>query len=279
MVRDRFSFRISKISLYLALSTTTVLLLFPILWTVLLAFRPSETNFSMPPHFFFKPNFDAFKYTMLHWDQNGRQVVNSLIISTLAVLINLPVSFCAAFGLSRYKFKRKNQVMMWYLSLLMAPSVVFVIPYFVFFSRIGIRGTYISLVIVLQTITVPFSVWLMKGFLDEIPFELEEAAKLDGANLWDLITKITFPLALPGIVVTSMFSFVFAWNNVMFPLTLSKSATSTIPIGTLGYFTTSGANWNNIGVTAMVAMLPPMAIFLVLDKYVVRGLTFGAVKG
>lgn len=279
MVRTPGNFRLVKISLYGALVAATFSFLFPILWTVALAFRPSDTNFTIPPVPFFAPSFDAVRHTVLDWNQNGHQVVNSLIISSLAVAVNLPISFCAAYGLSRYKFKRRNQVMMWYLSLLMAPPVVFVIPYFVLFSNLGIRGTYLSLVVVLQTITIPFSVWLMKSFLDEVPVELEEAAKIDGANLWELISKVTFPLALPGVIVTSMFAFVFAWNNVTFPLTLSKSDTSTIPIGTLGYFTTSGANWNNIGVTALAAMLPPVLIFLIMDRHVVRGLTFGAVKG
>jgi len=279
MVRDRRKFKITKISLYFSLTLITAIFLLPIIMTMLLAFRPTDTNFILPPHLFFKPTLDAARNTILNWGQNGHQILSSLIISTMASFLNLPISFLAAYGLSRYKFKAKNQIMMWYLSLLMAPSVVFVIPYFVLFSKLHIRGSFISLIIVLQTITVPFSIWLMKSFLDEIPVELEEAAKIDGANLFQLIYKITLPLCAPGVIVTSMFSFVFAWNNVTFPLTLSNSGTSTIPIGTLGYFTTSGANWNNIGMTAASAIIPPMFIFLILDRFVVRGLTFGAIKG
>ena len=131
----------------------------------------------------------------------------------------------------------------------------------------------------MQTITIPFSVWLMKSFIDEVPAELEEAARVDGAKWHTVILRITLPLVRPGLIVTSMFAFVFSWNNAAFPLVLSSQRTATLPIGTLTYFATAGATWTFIGAAAVAAMLPPMFIFLALDRYVVRGLTFGSVKG
>ena len=173
----------------------------------------------------------------------------------------------------------KRQIMLWYIGLLMAPPVVFLIPYFIFMSRLRLNGTYVSMIVMMQTITIPFSIWLLKGFFDEVPFELEEAAQVDGARWWQALTGITLPLALPGIIVTSMFAFVFSWNNAVFPLVLSNQRTATLPIGTLSFFATTGATWNYIAATAIVAMVPPMLIFLLLGRYIVRGLTFGAVKG
>ena len=135
------------------------------------------------------------------------------------------------------------------------------------------------MIVILQTITIPFSVWLLKSFIDEMPFELEEAALVDGANRLQAFFRVTLPLALPGIIVTSMFAFVFSWNNVLFPLVLSKQRTATLPVGTISFFASTGVYWNQIAATAVIAMLPPMLIFLVLGRYVVRGLTFGAIKG
>jgi multiple sugar transport system permease protein len=109
--------------------------------------------------------------------------------------------------------------------------------------------------------------------------ELEEAARVDGARWYTIMLRITLPIVRPGIIVTSMFAFVFAWNNAAFPLVLSSRSTATLPIGTLGYFATSGVTWNYIAAAAVLAMIPPMIIFLVFDRYVVRGLTFGSVKG
>jgi multiple sugar transport system permease protein len=146
-------------------------------------------------------------------------------------------------------------------------------------TRIGWAGSYQAMMVVLQTITIPFSVWLLKSFMDDVPIDLEEAALVDGANHLQSFFKVTLPLALPGIIVTSMFAFVFSWNNVIFPLILSKQQTATLPVGTISFFASTGVYWNQIAATAVVSMLPPMLIFLALGRYVVRGLTFGAVKG
>lgn len=258
-----------------------VLLVFagPILWFFLLAIRPTETVFAVPPVLFFEPSPAAFHATFVDPGTNRHQLVNSLIVAGGAVLLNLPFSFPAAYALSRFRMRGRKNIMFWYLGLLMAPPVAFLIPYFVLMSRVGLSGTYLSMVVILQTITIPFSVWLMKSFIDEVPIEIEEAARVDGAKWYRVIYRITLPLVRPGLIVTSMFAFVFSWNNAAFPLVLSNQKTATLPIGTLGYFATAGATWTYIGAAAVAAMIPPMLIFLGLDRYVVRGLTIGSVKG
>lgn len=258
-----------------------VLLIFagPIVWFIMLAIRPSETVFQMPPVLSFTPDLNAVKESFLDPGRNRDHLVNSLIVAVSAVILNLPFSFPAAYALSRFRLKGRKNIMLWYLGLLMAPPVAFLIPYFVLVSRLGLSGTYVSMVVILQTITIPFSVWLLKSFIDEVPIELEQAARVDGAKRHTIMLRITLPLVRSGLIVTSMFAFVFAWNNAAFPLVLSSQTTKTLPIGTLSYFATSGATWNFIGAAAVAAMLPPMLIFLALDRYIVRGLTFGSVKG
>jgi multiple sugar transport system permease protein len=251
----------------------------PILWFWALSLRSPTSAFASPPEFLFAPTLDAFRYTFGDPGANAPQLASSLIVAAGATLLNLPFSVTAAYALSRYRLRAKAFLMMWYISLLMAPPVVFLIPYFILMSRLRLRGTYLSMIIIALTITIPLSIWLLKSFFDEVPVDIEEAAQVDGANWSQSLTHITLPLSLPGIIVTSMFAFVFTWNNTVFPLVLSNQRTSTLPIGTLNYFATTGVTWNYIAATAVIAMLPPMIIFLLLGRYIVRGLTFGAVKG
>jgi multiple sugar transport system permease protein len=257
-----------KVLIYLAWTAILLFFLTPIIWFWALALRPQATAFAMPPVFFFRPQLDAFHYTFLDPGVNAPQLRNSLIVALGAALLNLPFALTAAYALSRFRVKGKRFFMLWYLSLLMAPPIVYLIPYFILMSRL-----------ILQTLTIPMSIWLLKSFIDEVPVELEEAAAVDGANWFVRLTRITLPLTLPGIIVTSMFAFVFSWNNVVFPLVLSNQATMTLPVGTMNYFATAGITWNYIAATSVMAMIPPMVIFLVLGRYIVRGLTFGAVKG
>lgn len=266
----------------LSYAAMLLLLLFfigPIVWFFLLAIRPPETVFVRSPVFLFAPTWHAFRDTFIDPGANARQLLNSLIVAAGAVGLNLPFSIASAYAISRFRMRGKRFLMLWYLGLLMAPPIAFLIPYFVVMTKVGLTGTYLSMILVLQTLLVPFSVWLLKSFFDEIPIDLEEAARIDGAHLGTVLWRITLPLAGPGLIVTSMFAFVFAWNNAAFPLVLSDQSTTTLPIGTLGYFATAGVTWNDIGAAAVGAMLPPMVIFLLLDRYIVRGLTFGSIKG
>ncbi len=268
-----------KVLVYLTMFLVMAFFLGPILWFLALALRPQATAFASPPVFVFEPTLKAFRYTFVEPGVNAPQLLNSTLVAAGATLLNLPFSMPAAYALSRFQLRAKRFLMLWYISLLMAPPIVFLIPYFIFMTRLQLRGTYLSMVLILQTLTIPFSIWLLKSFFDEVPIELEESAQVDGANWWKAMRHITLPLALPGIIVTSMFAFVFSWNNVVFPLVLSKQGTATLPIGTLNYFATTGVTWNYIAATAVAAMIPPMIIFLALGRYIVRGLTFGAVKG
>lgn len=268
-----------RIWLYAALCLLMIVFIGPILWFFLLAIKPPEAAFARPPVLFFKPNWGAFYETFIDPGLNAHQLLNSVIVAGGAVLLNLPFSIPAAYAISRFGFRGKRNLMLWYLGLMMAPPVAFLIPYFILATAVGLTGTYLAMILVLQTVVVPFSIWLQKSFFDDIPVDLEASAALDGAKLLAILWHVTLPLAAPGLIVTAMFAFVFAWNNAAFPLVLSNQATATLPIGTLGYFGNTGVTWNDIGAAATAAMLPPMLIFLLMGRYVVRGLTFGSLKG
>ncbi len=268
-----------RIIVYALMALVMFFFVGPILWFILLAFRHPSDAYTLPPQIIFQPDFGNFITTFINPGNNAPQLLNSMIVSSGATLLSLPFALSAAYALSRFALRGKDFIMNWYISLLIAPPIVFIIPYFILMSSIGWAGTYQAMILTLQTLAIPFSVWLLKSFMDEVPLDLEEAAWVDGANRFDAFFRIVIPLALPGIIVTSMFTFVFSWNNVLFPLALSRGSTTTLPVGTISFFASTGVYWGHIAATAVVAMLPPMIIFLVLGRYVVRGLTFGAVKG
>ena len=268
-----------KAGIYALMALVMIFFLGPIIWFALLAIRHPSEAYHLPPKLFTDLYLGNFETTFIDPGNNAPQLLSSVIVSTGATLLSLPFALSAAYALSRFSMRGKEFVMNWYISLLIAPPIVFVIPYFILMTRIGWSGTYQAMIVTLQTLAIPFSVWLLKSFIDEVPLDLEEAAWVDGANRIAAFFRIIIPLALPGLIVTSMFTFVFSWNNVLFPLVLGKQSTTTLPVGTISFFASAGVYWGHIAATAVIAMLPPMIIFLLLGRYVVRGLTFGAVKG
>lgn len=268
-----------QILLYALLGFVLLIFMLPIFWTALLSVRPAVTNRTIPPTLFFKPTLKYFYYCFVNPGVSLNYLISSLIVALAATALCLPFSILAAYAFSRFKFPGRKFLMFFYLSLFLGPPIVFLIPYFLIMSRIGWVGTYQSMIVIYQTFTIPFSVLVIKSFFDEVPVVLEEAAMVDGAGRFGALLRVVIPISLPGIIVSSMFAFVFSWNNAIFPLVLSGQFTKPLPVGTLNFFATTGVTWNYIAATSIVTMLPPMLIFLALGRYVVRGLTFGAIKG
>jgi multiple sugar transport system permease protein len=268
-----------QIILYILLAIVIVVFMTPIVWMVFLSIRPAVTNRNIPPVLLFKPTLKYYRYCFVEPGVSRNYLIASLVIAGAATGMSIPFSILAAYAFSRFRFYGRNFLMLYYLGLFLGPPIVFLIPFFLIMSNIGWTEKYQSMIIIFQTFTIPFSVLIMKSFFDEVPASLEEAAMVDGANRIGALIKVVIPISLPGIIVSSMFAFVFSWNNAIFPMVLSGRLTKPLPVGTLNFFATTGVNWNNIGATSIVTMIPPMVIFLVLGKYIVRGLTFGAVKG
>src|SRR5580658_6839724 len=195
----------SRLTRNAATAALAILILFffigPIVWFALLAIRPQETFFATPPVVLFKPDWASLRYAFADPGYNLAQLGNSTIVAVGAVLLNLPFSLPAAYALSRYRIRGRKNIMLWYLGLLMAPPVAFLIPYSILASAVGLKGSYLSMILILQTLTIPFSIWLMKSFIDEVPFEIEEAARVDGAKVVAIFGRIVLPLVRPGLVV------------------------------------------------------------------------------
>jgi multiple sugar transport system permease protein len=257
----------------------TVVFIFPIYWVFQLSIKPPQLNLVEPPAFVFTPTLEHYIYTFVNPGKNLVNLASSLIISLSATIVAFIFSFPASYAFSRFNFRYRNSLMFWFLSLLLTPPIVFTIPYYILMSNLGLRGTYVGLVIVYQTFAIPLTIWLLKSFIDAIPIEVEEAALIDGAGWRTILLRIILPICAPGAAVSMAFTFVFCWNNLIFPIILAEGPVRTLSLATFEYFTVTGATWNYIATCSFINILPPLIIFLLLRKYIVRGLTFGAVKG
>jgi multiple sugar transport system permease protein len=271
--------RARQVVLWLLMAALTLLFLGPLLWFLALSLRPVTTDFTIPPTLWFRPSLWAFAYTFVQPGNNLSNLVASLIEAGGALAITAPLAILAAYGFSRYRFRGRRTILLWLLTLLLTPPITTLLPNYILMNSLGLVGSYLSLIILYQTFTIPLAVWLMQGFFRAIPVSLEEAAMVDGASRLRALWSVVLPVAAPGILVALTFAFVFSWNNAVFPLVLSSGPTQPLPIGTLDYFTTTGVTWNYIAATSIVTVLPPGILFFLFRKHLVKGLTFGAVTG
>ena len=263
--------------LHVALLVVTLIFVTPALWLLVLAVRPSEITVSDPLDFVFTPDFASFSYVFTRGN-GGNALVSSIIQGLGATAIAIPLAILASYGLTRWRYRGQRYLSFWYLSLILAPPVVFVIPLFVVLSKMGLTGTDLAPIIAFQTFAIPLGVLLLRSFFEELPLEIEEAAMVDGAGRIRILLQIILPVLRPGLLVASIFVFCFCWNNLLLVMPLTSGETVPLTVRALSYYATSGINWTYIGATAVVSMLVPMLLFFLFRKHIVSGLTFGAVK-
>lgn len=207
-----------------------------------------------------------------------KRYMNSLIIGSLSTVTTIILGTFAAYGFSRFKMRGKDDLLFFILSTRMLPPVVVLIPVFLMYRVVGITDTHLGLILLYTTFNVSFAVWVLKGFIDEIPIEYEEAAMVDGYSRFQAFRKIVIPQAATGIAATAVFCFIFAWNEYAFSLILSRRVAQTIPswlphqIGVLGY------DWGSLAAGTFLFILPAMIFTILLRKHLLRGITFGAIR-
>lgn len=215
----------------------------------------------------------------------ARYFLNSLIISTCSTVIAVLIAILAAYAISRYRFRGRQPFRFLILSTEMFPGILFLLPLFIIFVNIeqiiGIKlyGSYTGLVITYLTFALPFSIWMLVGFFDTIPRELEEAAMVDGATALGALFRILIPLSTPGIIAVGIFAFLTAWGEVLFASVLTDGGTRTLAIGLQGYSTRSDVYWNQLMAASIVVSVPVVAAFLALQRYFVQGIAATGVKG
>ena len=286
--------RLENALIYIVLITITVVMVFPIYWTFVTAFKYPRDAFTFPPKYLpyvqFEPTLFAWKDVGLIKDPTQRgthdptsilnTLRNSVITAIGSTIVSVILGSLAAYGLARFEFRRwKNRdIAFFILSQRMLPPIVLVIPYFILYSRLGLIDTWHGLIIAHTVANLPFVVWIMRGFFRGIPKELEESARIDGCSHFQALQKIVLPLSLPGLAATSAFCTIFSWNELLFAITLTFKRAQTFPTLVAGLTHGSAALWWDISAMLLLAILPVFIFTTLFQRYIVAGLTLGALK-
>ncbi len=252
--------------------------LFPIYWITTASFKTELLLYARPPRWVFPPILD--NYTRVLTSIPFLQYLqNSLIIAAGTTLGSLVLGTLAGYGFARFRFRLSEAVRFLVLVMRMAPRMVLVVPYFLMMQRLGLLDTYTGLLVAYVSFALPFSIWLLIGFFIDVPLEVEEAALIDGCTPFGVLVRIVIPIAAPGLVVAAVFAFLASWNEFLFALILSGVEAKTLPVVIAGLNTDAGPLYGEMSAAAVMVMLPNIVMTLVLQRYLVRGLTLGAVKG
>lgn len=267
-------------SLWIFMSLVTIV---PIYWMFVVSARSRVELFDRPTLLiksFYAPNYIG----PLTDPVFQRYLVNSIIIATSNALLVTILALLATYALSRWRLAGSDNIFFWTITQRMAPPAAFVLPLFLIFTRVFKIGswtmfdTHIGLILLYCVFNLPFAVWLMKGIMDGIPIELDEAAFVDGATRWTVLTRVVTPLVAPGLAITFILSWIFAWNEYLFAANLTSVRARTITTGLAEFVSVTGTNWGEMAAVATVAILPALIFLVFVQRYIVTGLTFGAVK-
>lgn len=252
--------------------------LFPILWCFLASLKTKEQLFSKYPLFIFYPTFTNYIHLFTELEFQ-RWIFNSLIMATTSALVATFTGAMAAYALSnRFQFRAKEGLANFILSLRMLPPIVAAVPIFILYKYLNLVNTHLGLTLVYIVFNLPLTIWMMRGFVEELPIEIEDAAMIDGCTRLQTFTKVVLPLTKPALVATFIISFMFAWNELLFAIFLTGAETYTVTVGMTRFVTIKRVDWGSLMAAGMSAMLPVIAIAFYAQRYLIRGLTFGAVK-
>lgn len=273
--------------IYLALILLSVWILFPFLWIFLTSLKMPVDVIAAPPKFLFQPTMENYKALFVQEQSSGYAssrpdfllfFKNSAILSSCAVLLSIAAGLPAAYILARYKFRGKEALAFTFLSFRFAPALAVIIPLNVLFQRIGLYNTYTGLVLAYQVISLPLVIWIMRGYFQEVPLEIEESAMIDGCSWWGAFTRVAIPLCTPGLAATAVLAFIFCWNTFTFALILGSRETFPITVGAIQFISYESVLWGQMAAASLVSIVPQLVAAIFIQKYIVRGLTMGAVK-
>ena len=274
--------RFQKLVTVLVLLIALILFLFPVVWMFLTSFKSPSEYFSYPP-VFIPRDFSPRNYiTAMAFPPDGRGGLqglrDSLIIALSTTVVSMTLGSLAAYSLSRFKTGGEN-FSFWILSTRMFPPVAAALPLFLIFKEVKLLDTHWALIIANTVFNLPFVIWMLKGFFDDLPRETEDAALIDGCSHWGVFAQVALPLITPGLVATSLFSFIFAWNEFMFALLMSRRTVRTLTVIVPSLVGGHEILWGEIAAIGTIAIIPGIILSVLFQRYLVRGLTMGAVKG
>ena len=278
---------VRNVAVTVAIAVLLFWTVFPFVWILLTSLKNPGDIIAVPPKFVFSPTFDNYAALVIG-EQRGQYAstrpdfplffMNSIIISVGAVVLSVAAGIPAAYALARFNFPLKNALAFVFMSFRFVPFLAFVIPLYLLYQRVGLYNTHAGLIFAYQLITLPFTIWMLRSFFQEIPLEIQEAAKIDGCSWLGVLTRVILPLSMPGISVTVILGFIFCWNAFNYPLMLAGRQTFPVTVGAIQFISYEQVLWGQMAAATIVAALPQLLLSLMVQKYIVRGLTMGAVR-
>lgn len=273
---DTVSKRLGRIVQNGLLIIYSIFALFPLLWMLILSIKSDAEMYTTT--FLFSPTLDNYKAVLLESDYL-QYMLDSLIVAGGAVIVSVIAGVPAAYALARYNFKKKEDIAFQILSFKFAPEILVVLPLFMVYQMFGIYDSYFGLIWVYQLISMPLLIWVVRGYFEDISVEIEYAAQVDGYSWYQIFFKNLVPLIKPGLVSAALLAFIFAWNCFTFPLMLGGTNVQPITVAITKFLGTDSAHYGQLAVAATISALPAIIFALCIQKHLVRGLSFGAVKG
>ena len=271
----RYKKLMSNILFYVIVTGIALMVLFPFLWMLSSSFKTQVDIISWPPKLLFSPTLQNYQKVFEEQDFL-KYFLNSTIVGVVAVGISLILGLPAAYSIARFAQKKLSVFIL--LARLM-PGISFLVPWYIVFSRLNLMDSYTALILSHMLIALPIVVWIMTTYFETIPREMEESAMVDGATRQYAFFAIILPLSGPGIITATTLSFIFSWNNFMFSQVLSMENTKTLPIAVYNFVSYAEVDWGGVMAAAVAIMTPAIILTMIFQKYVVKGLTMGAVKG
>ncbi|MEZ4679638.1 MAG: carbohydrate ABC transporter permease [Caldilineaceae bacterium] len=253
------------------------LMFFPILWMVLTSFKTEQIAFAFPPKFFFTPTLENWQVALVGTDYLGF-LYNTLIITGVSTVAAIVLGIPAAYAMAYYPTKRTDGSMMWVMSTRMLPPVGVIVPLYVLFQWLNLLDTHLGMIIIYTAMNVPLVIWMVRSFMIDIPFEIIEAARMDGVTLWQEITAMVLPLIVPGLAATALLCFIFAWNEFFFAFSLTTKSAAPLSVYISSFKTAEGLFWAKMSAAATATVFPVLIAGWVAQRQLVTGLTMGAVK-
>jgi multiple sugar transport system permease protein len=272
----------------IAIGLILVFFLFPIFWIFLMSFQTNEDILRIPPSVFFTPTFSNYQALITGQLQSNagnidiafmRNLWNSVLLSTVSVGLALILGVPAAYAFARYKFPLSEDIAFTLLSFRFAPPLLVLLPLSLYYQQIGLTDTYAGLIWVYQLIALPLILWIVRGYFEDISPDIESAYRVAGHSWFNTFARIAVPLAGPGIAAAGLLAFIFCWNNFVFALVLASADKQPVTVGALAFVTASGIQYGQIAAAIVLSITPTLAIALWAQRYLVEGLSLGAVKG
>jgi multiple sugar transport system permease protein len=272
----------------IAITLVILFFMFPIFWIVLMSFQTNETILRVPPSMVFEPTLENYRALItgrLETQTSTLEIrfmgnlYNSLFLSVTSVAVGLILGVPAAYAFARLKFRGSEDIAFTLLSFRFAPPLLVLLPLTIYFQQLGLSNTYGGLIWVYQLIVLPLILWIVRGYFEDIPADIEYAYRIAGHDFWATFRKVALPLAMPGIAAAALLSFIFAWNNFIFALVLASADKQPVTVGALAFVTASGIQYGQIAAGIVLSITPTFVLAIFAQRYLVEGLSLGAVKG